>query len=294
MFIINPIDYSKISLYSNKGKYILKNYISYYKQKFQIGGKKNYNYQVIVLCPKQSSRWKYWGELVKHKPIKREYGYWTWNNDNVNKAIVGNSITKAPLKRDIIDKYRFRYNAGLNVRNVTMAIFEGFINILNIIIKKKLKNVLITEDDAIIDWDRLENFTKPDNIKKLPNTLIYIGGELHYPLLRDLKKKCKINFKKGINKINDGIDNQTNRQYRITGSWGQFIKDENVAKTILQNLVKLDRNNKEKYLSVQYDFALSKMKIDKYCLYPPIVSVRTNKPSLNVWNNLSLESFKFY
>lgn len=244
-------------------KYKLKVLGLYNNRYLQQGGDHKNSFHVFVLCPKESSRWKYWKKL----PVTREYGYW-----GLGKRSLG-----IPNKQ----KYRFRHNALPKTKNVTMAIFEGFINILKKIIKYDLQYVLITEDDAIIDWKRFEKLCQPKNINKLPDTLIYIGGEKHFPLLKDLKKPLNIQFKKGLNKITDN--------YRITGSWGQFIKNKQIAKMILKNIEKEGR-----YLSVQYDFALSKMNIDKYCIYPPIVSIRTNKPSLNVWNNKSLESFNHY
>ena len=50
----------------------------------------NRNYDIVVLSPKQSERWKYW----KNQPVYREYGYW-WTDDNIPNQ----------------NKFRFRHNA---------------------------------------------------------------------------------------------------------------------------------------------------------------------------------------
>ena len=92
---------------------------------------------VIVLSPEEANRWKYWVDL----PVRRELGYW------------GRPIRPLPNE----EKFRFRHNALPLTRSVTMAIFQGFIKIINTIVTENLENVLITEDDSIIDWDRFNS-----------------------------------------------------------------------------------------------------------------------------------------
>ena len=216
---------------------------------------------VVVLCPKPSLRWKYW----KNQPVHREYGYWFLDENIPNQ-----------------DKFRFRHNAKKKTRQVCMAIFQGLIKVLEDIVERDYDNTLFVQDDAIIDWDTLNQI----DFKSLPETLIYFGGGIAYPMLKDLHKKdpsirTVIKFKKGLNKIDE--------TYRVLGCWGLFIKNKEVANKILDNI---ERNGK--YLSTIDDMALSKMNIDKYLYYPPISTVRTNLTSMNAHNNKNLDSYNHY
>jgi hypothetical protein len=218
--------------------------------------------RIIVLCPEKSKRWKYWID----KNVERELGYWY---DDLN---IPNQ-----------EKFRFRWNAKKKHRQRQMAIFNGLLNVLEKLVKEKtMKPVLFVQDDAIIDYDTLYKL----DTKDFPETLCYFGGGIAYNLLKDLHKKNPpirdiVTFKQGLQKIE--------KHYRMLGNWGIFIKNYKVAQLILDNISKNGF-----YLSVIDDMALSKMSIDKYCYYPPIVTVRTNIDTESHYQTKNTDSYKYY
>ena len=116
---------------------------------------------IFVLSPLESNRWKYW----INKPVIRETGFWT------NEDIIYYSNTKKEIELEKINKFRFRFNAGLKLRNVTIAIFEGFINILN----KELYIDNYSASDTLIITDNTNNeffkFKYPD--KEIDEFMVY-------------------------------------------------------------------------------------------------------------------------
>ena len=119
------------------------------------------------------------------------------------------------------------------MKKLKNILFIGtLLKMLDYIVEKNLKNVVIVEDDTIIDdFDELKNL---ENVKEF----CYLGGKLGWKIkskdgkndMKDFKyrRHAEItkNLKKGVNEI--GIHNC----WRISQSCGYFIPDKTEAMRI--------------------------------------------------------------
>tara|TARA_R110000824_G_scaffold401692_1_gene613713 strand:- start:2920 stop:3585 length:666 start_codon:yes stop_codon:yes gene_type:complete len=198
---------------------------------------------IIVLCPLKSNRvdrWCFTDEIV------RELGYWKDDERLLDK----------------LPDYRFMPNTKLENKLPVVACFEGHINIWKRIIDEDLKDVLVVEDDSDIDYDAFNKFLKDDK----PDGLIYLGGVFNYPKVKQWdKERSIVNYMKGksvngFNKITD--------DFIVSGTFGYFIKDKEVA----EELLKQSKGGSGKYKSTLIDLVISKTQINKNYYYPSIVN----------------------
>lgn len=98
-------------------------------------------------------------------------------------------------------KFKLMYNISDKKRNAIYNCFAGHLNIMDIIIKRKIDNCVICEDDAFIIWDK--EGVDTSNI----NEICLFSGRFHHP--RSWKEDSKwrkevlptISLENGINKI---------------------------------------------------------------------------------------------
>ena len=152
-------------------------------------------------------------------------------------------------------------------RNVVGCLISH-LRVLRYIVKNKLKDVLIIEDDAIVDFKKLKRL----KIKKLPrDKMIYFGG-----IVRSLKLNDSLwsynntikTFKIGLNKINP-------KKFKIGATHGYFIPEWGVAKRILKYI-----DNKERLRAIDGEFALMQRDridlVDSF-IYPAIVYLKMDE-----------------
>lgn len=93
-----------------------------------------------------------------------------------------------------LENYHFRHNCKKDLRQKITACSESHLACLKHIYDNKIDDCIIIEDDAILDFDRL------DELKDI-NEFCYIGGMLFPPLLKDKKDFVKPTFENGLNEI---------------------------------------------------------------------------------------------
>ena len=130
------------------------------------------------------------------------------------------------------------------------------------IVKEKLNKVLIIEDDALVDMNRLNKV----NLDKMGSKLVYFGGVLRPLKFKDPNwnyKKLKKTFKKNsINKINSN-------KFKIGSTHGLYYPTYQSAKNILNYL-----NSKEKLRAIDSELAIIQKKNPELLdslYYPAIV-----------------------
>lgn len=200
---------------------------------------------IIVLCPEESNRSDRWD--FNNPNILREYGYW---KDN-------------PKLLDMLHEFKFMPSTKLQNKLPVMACSKGHINMIQRIVDEDLQDVLIVEDDSVIDYDKFNEFLKLDK----PHGLIYLGGKFDYPKIKDWDKERSIEtYMKG--KSIDGF-NQVGDDFIITGTFGYYIQNKDIAQQILNTC----KGKTGKYKSNLTDVMLSKTDIHKYYYYPSIVEI---------------------
>ena len=151
---------------------------------------------------------------------------------------------------DTLSKYHFRYNCGEDLRKKIVACSESHLKILKKIKEQKINKAIIIEDDAIIDFDRMDEL---DSI----NEPCYIGGMMFPPVLKDVNVFTKPESVNGLNMINPD-------KFIISNAQGYYIpKYEDVDIFLEQNY------EKRRAIDVEYKHQQIKKKL-KYYIYPAI------------------------
>ena len=160
-----------------------------------------------------------------------------------------------------VEKYHFRWNAKEGYRKKVVACSLSHKNLMKKIIHEDLKEVVIIEDDALVDFDRL------GELKDISD-FCYIGGQINAPVIKDFKKFEEIkdsvrdNFTSGVNKIDS-------KEFRLIHACGYYIPNAAVAQGILSNI---PANPKERAIDVEFLKLQRKKKITDF-IYPAIVSL---------------------
>ncbi len=164
----------------------------------------------------------------------------------------------AVLSKDVeesdCDKYSFYWNISSKLKHNIVACSMSHKKCLEHIVINKLNEIIIIEDDAVIDFERL------DELKEY-NDFTYIGGDIRPPLLKDDSK-----FKKEMIISNVGKNQIDTDRFVILGCFGMYIPTWNVAKMIIENI---PVNTKEKAIDVEMK-KLQKKELIKYYHYPAI------------------------
>ena len=180
-----------------------------------------------------------------------------------------------------VERYHFRHNAKMELRKKVVACSLSHKRLLQTIIDKDLKNIVIIEDDALID-----DFDKLDELQNV-NDFVYIGGDITSPLLKDMKKfkedggKENVRYccEKGINKIDKDI-------FKIGQTCGYYIPDASVAQMILTNI---PHGNKERAIDNEYIHLQKKGKINLF-MYPALSTLYLK----DAMNGFTYSTYKLY
>ena len=158
------------------------------------------------------------------------------------------------------DRLQIMWNAGDRKKKCTAGILNSHMSIIKEIVKTKINQALIIEDDAIVDFKVLKKI----NLDKLPqDSIIYFGGTLHPPDTFKNKEwshtKTIKSFKKGINKIDP-------KKFRILGGHGYYFPTWKLAKELLDVV---DKKKKMRALDSEM-VKLQRTGMIKYFYYPAI------------------------
>ena len=228
------------------------------------------SYKIFVLCPEKSNRSSRWD--WNNPKIYRELGFWKTDLELMDKL---------PL-------YKFMPTANIRTKLPRMACTEGHINMLRKIVKEKLTNVIILEDDSVIDYSKIYQFL--EDIKDIDG-LIYTGGAFNYSKVKDWSSRRPHISKYMEGKPIEGI-NEVTKDIWVCGTFSYFIKDYKIAEHILRNC----KGKTGKYLSSLTDVMYNKIpKLNRYYYYPSIVecAIDTNS-NISINDPHYNKSFKNY
>lgn len=157
------------------------------------------------------------------------------------------------LDYDFIDEtYITMWNCKKEHKCNVAGACESHLELMKYIIKHKLNDVIVIEDDAIIDFDRLE-------ILKDVNEFCYVGGRFQSPVLKRKLDREKCSSKEGINTID------TNH-FTITGGHGYYFPTYEVCENIYHKIT-----CKAKRRAIDCEFRiLQKQKVITKYIYPAI------------------------
>jgi len=173
---------------------------------------------------------------------------------NIFQGVVGSQLPK-----DILDKYHTRWNAQDVVKYFVAGCSESHLKLLRYIIQNDLENVIVLEDDTLINWKRLEEYK---DILLSQNEFVYLGGLLRPKVLKHWTKsfdkdKIRHTFNQGMNTIDT-------ENYYLSGAYGYYIPNKNVAEKILSLI---PYGKKHRAIDVEY-INLQKKGVIKKLMYP--------------------------
>jgi GR25 family glycosyltransferase involved in LPS biosynthesis len=153
-----------------------------------------------------------------------------------------------------IDHYVYKkmisyYNLNENEHRAKCACFLSHYHLLKHIVKNKLNNCLILEDDAQL----VRHLPNPADLPT--DALIYFGGFFHHKLMTN-NKKVVHESKEGVNKLDKS-------KMRVLMTVSYFIPRYQVAQKIIDYIESLNR-----YRAI--DVILYSVPIDTYYVYPSV------------------------
>lgn len=152
-------------------------------------------------------------------------------------------------------KYNFYWNCNNDLRFNVAGCSESHLRLMKKIIDEKLNKVIVIEDDAVIDFNRL------DELKHIKE-FCYIGGRLQAPTLKKKLPRENIDLFHGFNVIDT-------HEYIITGGHGYYFPTWEVCSEIYHNIIgrKKRRAIDVEFKRIQKD---TKLNLIKLFLYPAI------------------------
>ena len=170
----------------------------------------------------------------------------------------------ATLAKDVLDsdksQYSFYWNISDKLKSNIVACSMSHKRCLKYIVDNKLDECIIIEDDAVIDFSRV------DEIKEYKD-FTYIGGDIRPPLLKDDNKDFRDKKRKMI--IPDGLNKIDTDKFVILGAFGYYIPRYQVSERLLSFI---PVNNLEKAIDVEFK-KLQKTKVIRDFHYPPLVTL---------------------
>jgi hypothetical protein len=173
-------------------------------------------------------------------------------------------------------KMKSRYNISEKTLNGKLGCFASYIYMFKKIIKEKINNVIILEDDCF----KVEDF----NIEDLGDKPIYLNGVFHHPKNYN---KSTTKWRSELKGIKQGINKLEYNNLRITGTLGIYLPKYEQVKNILDKILKSKR-----FTSI--DSHLSNLKIIDRFYYPSLY-----KHDDNYYSNISnkglglVQNYKF-
>ncbi len=190
------------------------------------------NYKVFVICAYEERKKKY----------LKDDRYTIWD------AIHWTRVTDKML-----ENYHFRYNCKMDLRRKICACSESHLACLKHIYDNKIDNAIIIEDDAVINFDRLNELDDIDEV-------CYIGGMMFPPVLKDKHKFIKPIFDKGMHEIDT-------EKFVIHNAHGYYIPKHNLVGSMMRQTYQ-----KRRAIDVEYKQQQLRKEL-KLFIYPAISSL---------------------
>ena len=169
------------------------------------------------------------------------------------KGVVGSE-----LDLEAYDKYVFYWNKNEKAKRSTIGCAESHLSLMRHIISNKLDNVIVIEDDALIDFERLNEL---DDVKGF----CYIGGGFQSTILKNDKS-----FQKEIIKetyYTQKIHKIDTEKYIITGGHGYYFDTWKTTKEIYDDIKSQKR---KRAIDVEFKRIQKKSTLINQFLFPAI------------------------
>jgi GR25 family glycosyltransferase involved in LPS biosynthesis len=217
--------------------------------------------------------------------LKKDKDKWNKYKDNKNyirySACNGVEMSK---QNPYYDKLQIMWNASDHKKKCTAGILNSHMSIIQKIVKQKLNQVLVIEDDSVVDFKKLKTI----DLNKLPqDSIIYFGGTLHPP---DSFKNKTWNHKHIVKSLKHGINTIDPKKYRILGGHGYYFPSWKLAKQLIDIVGK---KKKMRALDTEMVY-LQRKGIIKYFYYPALSFLQLNDAKKGVHANHILRDMKHY
>ena len=158
------------------------------------------------------------------------------------------------------DRLQIMWNAKDRKKKCTAGILNSHMSIIKKIVKEKINQALVIEDDAIIDFKELKKI----DLNQLPqDSIIYFGGTLHPP---DTFKNKKWKHEETIKDFKKGINEIDTTKFRILGGHGYYFPKWEIAEDLLKRV-----DSKKKMRALDSEMVkLQRIGVIKYFYYPAI------------------------
>ena len=189
------------------------------------------------------------------------------------------AYTPKDITQEVYDNYYFRYNAKPLYRKKVISCAESHKAVLQKIIDEDLKETIIIEDDAIMDFTRIEELKGLDDFT-------YIGGDIVALTLNkynDFRKNQKEDIRQSLN---TGINNIDIDNWRLAHACGYYIPNKEVAQRILASIPVYD---KCRAIDKEYMLLQVEKKISQF-IYPAIVTLQMEEAK----KGFNFSSYKLY
>lgn len=147
------------------------------------------------------------------------------NTSNIYNRFEGVDGTQLDLEK--YNHYVFYWNKNEKSKRSTIGCAESHLSMMKYIYENKINNVIVIEDDALIDFSRLNEL---DDVKGF----CYVGGRFQSPILKNDKV-----FQKEFNKeifLTQKLNTINPEEFIITGGHGYYFEKYNVAKDIFDDI----------------------------------------------------------
>jgi GR25 family glycosyltransferase involved in LPS biosynthesis len=194
------------------------------------------------------------------------------------------AYTPKDITDEIYDNYYFRYNAKPLYRKKVISCAESHKKVLKIIIEEDLKETIIIEDDAVMDFTRIEELKGLDDFTYIGGDIVALTLNKYNDFRKNKKEDIRQSLKKGINTID--IEN-----WRLAHACGYYIPNKEVAQRILDSIPNL---NKCRAIDKEYMLLQVEKKISQF-IYPAIVTLQMDeaKQGFN-FSQYKLHSNQYY
>ena len=174
---------------------------------------------------------------------------------------IGNNLNDKWVK-EVSKKIKLKYNAKQSTIDGFTGNFASHLKALDYIIKNKLNDVIILEDDSIQTNPITKKVKK--ELKSL-NEVALLSGQINHPSSwnKDIGWKKEGKNKQIINNFKEGINDIDYKKFRWTQINAMYVPTWKVAKKLLEEI-----RSKEKYIG--FDYFLSKHRLVNKLIYPAI------------------------
>ena len=155
----------------------------------------------------------------------------------------------------VLETYINMWNCSKDHRFNVAGCGESHLSLMKYIIENQLNDVIVIEDDALVDFDRLEEL-------KDVNDFCYVGGGFDPVRLKDKVDRSKCSCQEGINTINP-------KHFTIGGAHGYYFPTYQICSWLYETITK---KSKRRAIDSEFRILQKKEQMTKY-IYPAIVDL---------------------